>query len=315
LSVAGLDRAAHRRDEPHLVQTLVADPSTRVAAIRRDRMLVTGSDASLRLVYRAPEPADAGRLAFALGQEPPPRTGNQARGAARGRVTAYLGVVEEAEPQERWVTLRQAGPTLGAIDASVFTTTLALANWHVAHGYCAKCGAPSEPVLGGWVRRCSRDGSEHFPRTDPAVIMAVIDADDRLLLGRGRVWPERQFSVLAGFVEPGESFAGAVAREVFEESGIVVTDVRYLGDQPWPFPSSIMVGCTARALTTQIVVDSKEMAEVVWMSREEYAAALRAGAIRTPGGISIARRLIERWLGTTVEDAAAGTPLPPWRAR
>ena len=160
-------------------------------------------------------------------------------------------------------------------DAGIFTTAQALANWHAAHQFCPRCGAPTEPEQAGWIRRCTRDSSEHYPRTDPAVIMAVVDDDDRLLLGRNAQWPEGRFSVLAGFVEPGESFEAAVAREVEEEVGIEVTDVTYLGNQPWPFPSSDMVGFRARAITTSLHPDTVEMAEARWFTRNEYRKALQ----------------------------------------
>ena len=139
---------------------------------------------------------------------------------------AYLGVVEaptDSDGDAGWQTLRAAGALLPDLDASLAATLLALANWHRSHDRCSRCGAPSEPASAGWVRRCTRDGSQHFPRTDPSVIMSVIDDDGRLLLGRGATWPANQFSVLAGFVEPGESLEAAVAREVLEESGVVVT--------------------------------------------------------------------------------------------
>ena len=174
-----------------------------------------------------------------------------------------------------WLTLRQAGEALGARDAGVFTTALALANWHATHRYCPRCGAPTEPTQAGWVRRCERDGSEHYPRTDPAVIMSVVDPDDRLLLGRGAHWPEGRFSVLAGFVEPGESFEAAVAREVAEEVGVTVDEARYLGNQPWPFPSSVMIGFAATTRETELTIDPVEMAEARWVTREEYRDLLR----------------------------------------
>ena len=125
------------------------------------------------------------------------------------------------------------------------------------------------------MRRCEREGSEHYPRTDPAVIMSVVDPDDRLLLGRGAHWPEGRFSVLAGFVEPGESFEAAVAREVAEEVGITVDGARYLGNQPWPFPSSVMIGFAATTRETELTIDPVEMAEARWVSREEYRDLLR----------------------------------------
>jgi NAD+ diphosphatase len=179
-----------------------------------------------------------------------------------------------------------------------------LANWHAAHQFCPRCGAPTEPEQAGWIRRCTRDGSEHYPRTDPAVIVAVVDDQDRLLLGRNAQWPEGRFSVLAGFVEPGESFEAAVMREVEEEVGILVTDVTFLGNQPWPFPSSAMIGFRARATTTSLHPDRVEMAEARWFSRDEYRAALKNNDIRTPSGISIAQRLIEDWLGHRIADLA-----------
>ena len=233
-----------------------------------------------------------------------------------GERTAYLGVVEaptDGDGDAGWQTLRAAGALLPDLDASLAATLLALANWHRSHDRCSRCGAPSEPASAGWVRRCTRDGSQHFPRTDPSVIMSVIDDDGRLLLGRGVTWPANQFSVLAGFVEPGESLEAAVAREVLEESGVVVTEVSYLGSQPWPFPSSLMLGFTARAVTTELTHDPTEMAEVRWVTRAEYAALLRSGAIRVPGSISIARRIIERWLGADLEVAAGRAVIEGWR--
>jgi NAD+ diphosphatase len=308
LSRSSLDRVADERRRPGVIAELLADPGTRVAEVRGDRMRVAGpadtrGDGSLGLVLRAPEPEDGTRLALHLGRD------------ADG--TAYVGVVAPEEPAREasddagpdgrdWLTLRQAGEALGRRDAGVFTTALALAHWHETHRFCPRCGAPTEPVEAGWVRRCERDGSEHYPRTDPAVIMSVVDPDDRLLLGRGAHWPEGRFSVLAGFVEPGESFEVAVAREVSEEVGIAIDSARYLGNQPWPFPSSVMIGFAATTRQTELTVDPVEMAEARWVTREEYRDLLRSDAIRTPSGISIAKRIIERWLGATVESVVEG---------
>jgi NAD+ diphosphatase len=313
LSRSSLDRVALERRRPEILSELLDDPRTRVAEVRGDRMRVSGpgaggasgtGDDALRLVLRAPEPEDHARLGLHLGRD--------------GEGTAYVGVVSaddgsDAEGSTRmpegWLTLRQAGDALASRDAGVFTTALALANWHATHRFCPRCGAPTEPRQAGWVRRCEREGSEHYPRTDPAVIMSVVDPDDRLLLGRGAQWPEGRFSVLAGFVEPGESFESAVAREVAEEVGITVEEVRYLGNQPWPFPSSVMIGFEATTRQTELRVDPVEMAEARWVSREEYRHLLRGGSIRTPSGISIAKRIIEHWLGETVESVVEpGTP-------
>ena len=313
LSRGALDRAGHRRKDPGLTADLLADPRTRVATLCGDTMRVidSGGTGARRVHLRAPVAADASRLSFFLGEalgngDGGSWDGGSEDGGGRGTGrTAYLAVVGP-EPGEggpgEWQTLRAAGAALADRDAGIFTTALALANWHATHPHCPRCGARSVPVLGGWVRRCERDGSEHYPRTDPAVIMSVLDDDDRLLLARSPHWPERQFSVLAGFVEPGESFEAAVAREVMEEVGIGVTDVTYLGNQPWPFPSSEMVGFTARARGTRLRLDPEEIAEAMWLSRADYLHRLRAQEIRTPSGISIARRIIERWLGGTVQD-------------
>ncbi|EWT03944.1 NADH pyrophosphatase, partial [Intrasporangium chromatireducens Q5-1] len=241
---------------------------------------------------------DRDTLAVALGRGPDGR--------------AYVAVLPASEPEvageadDSWLTLRRAGGLLDQLGAGLFTTALALANWHARHGRCSICGSRTAPVEAGWVRRCPHDGSEHYPRTDPAVIMSVVDPDDRLLLGRSPHWPEGRFSVLAGFVEPGESFEQAVAREVSEEVGVLVDEVTYLGNQPWPFPSSVMIGFAARTTQVELTLDPQEMAEAHWMTRDEYRAGLRDQRIHTPTGISIAKRIIELWLGETVEAAARG---------
>lgn len=252
---------------------------------------------SVSLLLGAPQPGDSDQLVIYLGRDP------------QGRENLAVVMSDPPDGADRtdgsdgsWVGLRAVGGELSDLDAGIFTTTLALANWHSRHTHCPRCGAVTEPVSAGWVRRCTADGSEHYPRTDPAVIMAVVDPDDRLLLGRSPLWPEGRFSVLAGFVEPGESFEAAVAREVMEEVGVVVEHARYLGNQPWPFPASIMIGYLATTLDASLRLDPQEMAEARWVTRDEYAAALGSGEIRTPSGISIAKRLIEHWLGVSVES-------------
>ncbi len=291
------------------MEKLLADPATRVAVIVGESMDVhrpgggPADQGSVELVLRPPVVDDPHRLAFYLGQE----AGDE------GQPVDFVAVVGDPTEagHDSWATLRESGEALGDRDAGIFTTTQALTNWHTAHPFCPRCGSPTAAVHAGWVRRCKRDGSEHYPRTDPAVIMAVVDDDDRLLLGRGAQWPPGRFSVLAGFVEPGESFEAAVAREVGEEVGVTVTDVTYLGNQPWPFPSSDMVGFTARATSTDLRPDQVEMAEARWFTRDEYVKALRDNEIRTPSGISIAQRLIEHWLGARVADVV-GPEARPW---
>jgi NAD+ diphosphatase len=160
------------------------------------------------------------------------------------------------------------------------------------------------PEQAGHSRRCPVDGSEHFPRLDPAVIMLVTDPDDRCLLARNAQWPERRVSILAGFVEPGESAEQAVAREVLEETGISVSGARYVGSQPWPMPHSLMLGFRARATgSLQIFVDSDEIAEARWFSRDELRASAASGEIRLPPPVSIAHRIIESWYGSDLGGA------------
>ncbi len=202
------------------------------------------------------------------------------------------------------ISLRQAGPLLSDRDAGLMTHAVALANWHGVHGHCPRCGAVTEPILAGHARRCVNDASEHFPRLDPAVIMLVTDPDDRCLLARNAMWPQRRVSILAGFVEPGESAEQAVAREVFEETGIVAGDARYVGSQPWPMPHSLMLGFRARATgSLEITVDAEEIAEAHWFSREGLTASVAAGQIKLPPPVSIAHRIIESWYGSELSGA------------
>ncbi len=203
-----------------------------------------------------------------------------------------------ARPGLRPAGLREAAALLNDRDAGLFTHAVALANWHATHTHCPRCGTPTVTVAAGHAQRCPADGSEHFPRIDPAVIMLVTDPDDRCLLARNRRWPERRVSILAGFVEPGESAEQAVAREVGEETGIVVTRVRYAGSQPWPMPQSLMLGFRASAAAElELQVDDDEIAEAHWYSREDLRSALAAREILLPPPVSIAHRLIESWYG------------------
>ena len=213
-------------------------------------------------------------------------------------VTEQVAWLARAKPGLRPADLREAAALLNDRDAGLFTHAVALANWHATHTHCPRCGTPTVTVAAGHAQRCPVDGSEHFPRVDPAVIMLVTDPDDRCLLARNRRWPERRVSILAGFVEPGESAEQAVAREVGEETGITVARVRYVGSQPWPMPQSLMLGFRASAAgDLEIRVDDDEIAEAHWFSRDELRSALAAREILLPPPVSIAHRLIESWYG------------------
>lgn len=194
--------------------------------------------------------------------------------------------------------MREAGPLLSDRDAGLMTHAVALANWHETFTHCPRCGSPTEPVSSGHSRKCPVDGSEHFPRVDPAMIVLVTDPDDRCLLARNAMWPPRRVSILAGFVEAGESAEQAVAREVREETGISVAAVSYLGSQPWPMPQSLMLGFRAEADGYQeIEVDADEIAEASWYSRADLAAVVASGELRLPPPVSIAHHIIESWYG------------------
>jgi NAD+ diphosphatase len=198
--------------------------------------------------------------------------------------------------------LRAVADSLDPVERSAALTAVALDNWHRSHGRCSRCGQPTHSVRAGWVRRCPEDGSEHFPRTDPAVIVLVVDDQQRALLGRRTIWPEGWYSTLAGFVEPGETFEQAVVREVFEEAGVrvPVDRIEYRASQPWPFPSSIMIAFTAHTHAQASVPDGDEIAQTAWFSRAEFLAAATAGTLRVPPRVSVAHHLIADWFGEPI---------------
>ncbi|HKJ13145.1 MAG TPA: NAD(+) diphosphatase [Ornithinimicrobium sp.] len=285
----GLDRRHH---DP--LRYALAQSSTRVYDLVDGKMRTCRVDGQMRLVPRSSDVADTGRLALYLGRD-----------GEREHVAVVRSSSEADRPESAakgWRTLREAGAQLGDTDAGVLTTALALANWHERHPNCPRCGSPTSCAQGGWVRVCAQDGSEHHPRTDMAIIVAVTDDEERLLLARGPHWPQGRLSVLAGFVEAGESLESAVSREVAEEVGVPVRNVTYRGNQPWPFPASLMIGFTATAFQTDLTLDPQEIAEAHWFARGELAYAVRCGVVALPPRVSIARRLIESWYGREIEQ-------------
>jgi NAD+ diphosphatase len=285
---------ALRRDA-EAIERLRADPASRVLALWRYKHLVSDSD-SPRPVWHSGEAAR--------------------RLLAEAEVWALLGVADGAahfavdvshidEPESvapfagrgAFVDLRAIGPLLAREEGSVMAYARGLVYWHRRHRFCGTCGAPAESVHAGHVRRCTDPGcaTEHFPRTDPAIIVLVSDGD-RCLLGRQRIWPPGMHSTLAGFVEPGESLEEAVIREVREESGVAVEAPVYHSSQPWPFPSSIMLGFHAEASDPTLRVDTEELESAAWYTRDELSASPEDETFRLPRKDSIARRLIEDWL-------------------
>jgi NAD+ diphosphatase len=282
------DRASRRRG-PDLLPELMVDPATRVLEVADGR---ARTDAGSVLRLRAPEPADAQRLTLFLGED--------------SNATAYLAVaVDAAADDQQWLGLRALAVALPAEQAGMLVQAVGIFNWHAAHRHCSRCGTPTEVVEAGYTRRCPADGSDHWPRTDPAVIMTVVDDDDRLLLGRHAGWPSGRFSTLAGFVEPGESLESTVRREVLEEVGVRVGEVSYLGSQPWPVPSSIMLGFHSRALTTDLHADGNEIAEARWFERAELLDLVQRKVVGLSPRLSISRALVEHWYGERLPDPPA----------
>jgi NAD+ diphosphatase len=288
LGRSGIDRAAHLRADDEWLARAWANPLSRVFVVDGGRTLVDEHDA---LVVSPPADSPAGERYF-LGV------------AAPSDVDAAVGVFAVAAPLPdpspsgtSAATLRDVGAHLSDVDAGLFAHAAALEQWHARHVRCPLCGAATVVALAGHIRRCVNDGSEHYPRTDPAVIMLVTDGDDRCLLGRQPSWPAGRMSTLAGYVEAGETLEHAVVREVFEEVGIRVGDVRYVASQPWPFPSSLMLAFTAKATTTELHIDDDEIVEARWFSREELRTALIGGSLRLPMSASVAFYLIDGWFG------------------
>jgi NAD+ diphosphatase len=287
LSRGTVDRLTEQRTEQAWLDAAWADPGTRVLVVSDGQALARIDDEQAALVFVTPRQAPDGTR-FLLGRD-------DADGIVYFGVSAPL---PDVPPGTRPAALRELGTLLGDRDAGLLTHAVALANWHDTHTHCPVDGTPTVPGPGGHFTVCPKDGTEHFPRTDPAVIMLVTDPDDRCLLARNAAWPGRRVSILAGFVEPGESAEQAVIREVAEETQIKVTNVRYVGSQPWPMPRSLMLGFRAEAPAGQAIeVDREEIAEAYWFGRDELLAAIKASEIALPPPVSIARQIIEQWYG------------------
>ncbi|OJX62267.1 MAG: NADH pyrophosphatase [Micrococcales bacterium 73-13] len=291
LSRSAIDRDHAAREREGLLDALWADPATRILPILDGQALLASPQ---RLTFLAPDALARPAVSAYLG-----RTVEEAPDAPAGTPIVAALLEDAAHLAEAdWRNLRQIGDALSARDAGLFTQALAILNWHASHPFSPRTGEATVVESAGWVRRDPVGGDQVFPRTDPAVIVAVTDHDDRLLLGSNAMWETNRYSLLAGFVDPGESLEAAVVREIEEESGLRVVEPRYAGSQPWPFPASLMVGFTARLAPDQDPAprpDGVEILDLRWFSREELAAAL--GEIRLPMRTSIARALIERWFG------------------
>lgn len=298
LSRFQLDRDALARERPALFEELWADPATRILPIFQGSALLS-SPTSLALL--PVEAAPHGDLRVYLGRSLSPTSPEPV-----GTPIVAVEITDATQLAEAdWGSLRGIAHRLDDRDAGLLTEALAILNWHAAHRFSPRTGEATLVERGGWVRRDPRSDTEVFPRTDPAIIVGVTDARDRLLLGSNALWESNRYSLLAGFVEPGESLEAAVRREILEESGIPVVDPVYLGSQPWPFPASLMLGFMARVdpgFTGEGIPDGTEIMDLRWFTREELVGSL--GEIKLPGRASIARAIIEEWFGDEIDDGS-----------
>lgn len=281
---ATLDRADALRTNDEKLAAARADPRARLLGLNGLEPL-TGGDG--RLLWRPMHEAAAGNELVLLGLD-----GGEPRFAELR--------VEEADSVNRSMAVMQALARLDAADAALYGGARSVIDWHYRHLFCARCGAATALFRAGWGRKCARCNTEHFPRVDPVVIM-LAEFGGRVLLGRQPMFPPKFFSALAGFVEPGESLEEAVRRELLEEAGIRTGAVRYVVSQPWPFPSSLMIGCVAEALDEAITLDTTELQDAMWVGRAGVEAALAGEAeapFVPPPPVALAHSLLRAWLAS-----------------
>ncbi|MGH1331906.1 MAG: NAD(+) diphosphatase [Paracoccaceae bacterium] len=311
---SGLDRAAHLRGDTAMQGELLGEVEARFLAVWRGKPLFAdGGKARLEWLKfghpvfdKAVEAplflglADEGYGLFAqdISAWEPDDTPEQ--------LDTFFDPTEQLHPDTggaaRFAELRAGMARLSPRDAELAATARSIQSWHRSHRYCSKCGAESAPTMAGWQRDCPKCKASHFPRTDPVVIMLITHGNS-VLVGRSPGWPEGMFSLLAGFVEPGETIEAAVRREVYEEAGVKVGQVGYLASQPWPYPSSLMIGCQGEATSQEIKIDPKEIEEALWVSREDMADVF-AGAhprLHAPREGAIAQFLLLNWLADRLD--------------
>lgn len=293
-----IDRAAHIRTDADKLFALEGDRKARAYVVHRDSLLLTqgadGARALLTLDEARKFGANPGTIFLGL-QDGAPVFG---MGIAAAAAEELMGRQDVSVENLRAVAASGAIP---ARELSTIAMAKSLVSWHQRHGFCANCGARTSMADGGWKRVCPTCKTEHFPRTDPVVIM-LVTADDKCLMGRQSQFPPTMWSCLAGFVEAAETIEQAVQREILEEAGIHCTDVRYYMTQPWPYPSSLMIGCIARATTTDITVDRTELEDARWFTREEAVAMLARNhpeGLTGPHPVAIAHHLLGNWIAET----------------
>lgn len=312
---SGLDRADEVRGDEAMIQVAVAEGRARSIVLWRgkpllraetlDELVVVTPDHPVLAYYKVP-PILLGRdesgdliLAHDISAWVPP-------GLEPDQLDTFLDASEQVHPDlpegSAFAELRRVMTRLNPRDAELAATAKAVFGWHLTHRFCARCGQESRMIRAGWQRACDHCGGQHFPRTDPVVIM-LITRGNSVLMGRSPGWPEGMYSLLAGFIEPGETIEAAVRREVWEEAGIKVGQVSYLASQPWPFPASLMFGCRGEALSEEITIDPQEIDDAQWMSREEILSAF-AGEhpfLMPARKGAIAHFLLENWLADCLD--------------
>ena len=307
---SGLNRAAHLRAD---AGRLAGDPAARCILLWRGKPLTCGDGGPLARVamdHPALRDADPLRLFLGLDDDGPVFAANLTGWTPdlpeAAAMQTFLDPTVQSHPaltaEGGFVELRAIMMQLSARDAELAATARAVLGWHESHRFCSRCGTESRADGAGWRRACPDCGAFHFPRTDPVVIMLILSGDD-VLVGRSPGWPEGMYSLLAGFIEPGETIEAAVRREVFEEAGVRVGDVTYLSSQPWAFPSSLMIGCLGRALSTEITLDPVELEDARWVSRSEMQRAANGEhpTIKPARQGAIAHFLLGRWLADTLD--------------
>ena len=305
---SGLDRAAEIRGDADALARARAEG--RILPMWRGKPMLDAQDqlAYVPVRHAILEDASADMLFLGRANGVPYFAANPTRWSPEvdeAAMSAFFDPTEQAHPSApdaRFAELRGVMTRLSRRDAELAATAKALQNWHDTHGHCARCGAKTTMRMAGWQRDCASCGAKHFPRTDPVVIM-LITRGNSLLVGRSPGWPEGMYSLLAGFVEPGETLENAVRREVFEEAGVPVGPVAYLSSQPWPFPASLMFGCKGEALADEITVDPNELDDARWLTREEVAEVFAGthALVRPPRKGAIAEFLMSAWLADRLD--------------
>lgn len=299
-----LDRQCEQRSEPGFMEAVLESPAHRVMVFHRGQVLMDGTGPAYLDPAGLPGAVAPGTSVVYLGKVAPGQA---------DRLPAGTDLVLHVLPHDagdlawlpgggRFAAYRDVAAEFTGLDVHAFVEALAVANWHATHRHCPRCGTATEANWSGWMRRCPQDGSEHFPRTDPAVIVAIVGADGRILLANNRQWESNRYSTVAGFVEAGESAEQAAVREIAEEVGVHLHSLQYISSQAWPFPRSLMLGYIGHTLDTVAVPDNVEVVGARWFGREELQAAVLSGEASISHRLSIARTLIEHWHGGPITE-------------